>query len=212
MAGECAADKETIMTTLLSAPERVGDGSSDDRGALGVFMVLVFAAIALVVVSIVLLIGMSIAGGFDGATGVDAEEFDFAESGEQTYQVENNPTLDDIAAVADTVAVRENGEELDRGDEYTWDTDTGEVTILAADDTATYEIDYSYFDGSYAEERASTVQSTGDSFELFGTSVLVIPAAATLAVLIGGLVGAISMRNGMPGMNGNGNGGPPRRR
>ena len=109
----------------------------DNRGQLGVFMVLVLAAIALVVVSIVLLFGIDIAGSF-----------------------------------ADPMLSDEN---------------------------------HTYYD-----EADSTVDSTGDAFSLFGTSVLVIPAAAVLAVLIGGLVGAISMRGNLPGMNG-GNGGGRRR-
>jgi len=105
-----------------------------ERGQLGVFMVLIMGAIALVVVSIVLLFGMDIAGSF--ADGID-----------QT--------------------------------------------------------------GTYGDAASATTNSTGDAFELFGTSVLVIPAAAVLAVLIGGLVGAISMRGSMPGMGG---GGPRRPR
>ncbi len=117
---------------------REGDGRDRDRGTLGVFMVLVLGAIALVVVSIVLLFGIDIAGSF-------AE-----------------PMLDNE-------------------------------------------------DHQYYEAADATTDSTGDAFELFGTSVLVIPAAAVLAVLIGGLVGAISMRSSMPGMNGGG-GGRMRRR
>jgi len=105
---------------------RRGDG---DRGQLGVFMVLIMGAIALVVVSIVLLFGMDIAGSF--AEGID---------------------------------------------------DTG----------------------TYGDAATSTEQSTGDAFELFGTSVLVIPAAAVLAVLIGGMVGAISGGGNLPGMGGGG--------
>ena len=101
----------------------------DDRGQLGVFMVLVMGAIALVVVSIVLLFGMDIAGSF--ADGIDST-------------------------------------------------------------------------GTYGDAADTTTNSTGDAFELFGTSVLVIPAAAVLAVLIGGLVGAISMQGSMPGMGGGG--------
>ena len=101
----------------------------DDRGQLGVFMVLVLGAIALVVVSIVLLFGMDIAGSF--ADGISA-------------------------------------------------------------------------DGPYSDAADDTTASTGDAFELFGTSVLVIPAAAVLAVLIGGLVGAISLGGGLPGTGGNG--------
>jgi len=57
-------------------------------------------------------------------------------------------------------------------------------------------------DGAYADSANSTTNSTADAFELFGTSVLVIPAAAVLAVLIGGMVGAISMRGSLPGMGG----------
>jgi len=100
-----------------------------DRGQLGIFMVLVFGAVALVVVSIVLLFGMDIAGEFADGINVD----------------------NDYSAAAD-----------------------------------------------------STVNSTGNAFELFGTSVLVIPAAAVLAVLIGGLIGAVTMvgGGGLPGMGG----------
>lgn len=94
---------------------------------LGIFMVLVFGAVALVVVSIVLLFGMDIAGEF--ADGIEV----------------NN---------------------------------------------------------AYSDEANSTVNSTGNAFQLFGTSVLVIPAAAVLAVLIGGLIGAVTMVGGgvLPGM------------
>ncbi len=109
-----------------------------ERGQLGVFMVLIMGAIALVVVSIVLLFGMDIAGSF-------AE-----------------PMLEDENA-------------------------------------------------TYYDVADATTTSTGDAFELFGTSVLVIPASAVLAVLIGGLVGAIGMRGRLPGMGGNG-GGRQRRR
>jgi len=112
-------------------PNLIGGDNGRERGQLGVFMVLVMGAIALVVVSIVLLFGIDIAGSFA------------------------QPMIDDPNA-------------------------------------------------TYHSEADSTVNSTGDAFELFGTSVLVVPAAAVLAVLIGGLVGAISMRGSMPGMGGNG--------
>jgi len=94
---------------------------------LGIFMVLVFGAVALVVVSIVLLFGMDIAGEF-----------------------------------ADGINV----------------------------------------DNDYSDAANNTVNSTGNAFSLFGTSVLVIPAAAVLAVLIGGLIGAVTMVGGgnLPGM------------
>jgi len=99
------------------------------KGELGIFMVLVFGAVALVVVSIVLLFGADIAGEF--ADGIDV-------------------------------------------------------------------------DNDYSDAANETVNATGDAFELFGTSVLVIPAAAVLAVLIGGLIGAVTMVGGgaLPGMGG----------
>jgi len=109
--------------------DRLTPNGDDERGQLGVFMVLVMGAIALVVVSIVLLFGMDIAGSF--ADGIDST-------------------------------------------------------------------------GTYSTAADDTVNSTGDAFSLFGTSVLVIPAAAVLAVLIGGLVGAISMGGSLPGMGGGG--------
>lgn len=102
------------------------DRPRDNRGAMGIFMVLIYGTIALVVVSIVLFFGMDIAGSF-------AE-----------------PMTDDT-------------------------------------------------DHVFNEEADETVDSTGDAFDLFGVSLLVIPAAAVLAVLIGGLVGAISMNGGLPG-------------
>lgn len=102
---------------------------ADDRGQLGVFMVLVMGAIALVIVSIVLLFGMDIAGSFADGIGTN---------------------------------------------------------------------------GTYSDAANATTDSTGDAFELFGTSVLVIPAAAVLAVLIGGMVGAISGGGGLPGFGNNG--------
>jgi len=101
-----------------------------DRGQLGIFMVLVFGAVALVVTSIVLLFGMDIAGEF-----------------------------------ADGINV----------------------------------------DNDYSDAANDTVNSTGNAFQLFGTSVLVIPAAAVLAVLIGGLIGAVTMVGGggaLPGAGG----------
>ena len=122
---------------MLSKLRNLGPHTrGEDRGQLGVFMVLIMGAIALVVVSIVLLFGMDIAGSF--ADGIDSE-------------------------------------------------------------------------GLYGDAADATTESTGDAFELFGTSVLVIPAAAVLAVLIGGLVGAIAGGGNLPGMNGGMNGGMRRR-
>jgi len=118
-----------MLDMLRSGDDSSGRLGPGNRGQLGVFMVLIMGAIALVVVSIVLLFGMDIAGSF--ADGIDNT-------------------------------------------------------------------------GTYGDAANATTNSTGDAFELFGTSVLVIPAAAVLAVLIGGLVGAISMRGSMPGMGGGG--------
>ena len=116
---------------LRNAAERLNNfgPSMGDRGQLGIFMVLVFGAVALVVVSIVLLFGMDIAGEFADGINVDNE---------------------------------------------------------------------------YSDAANDTVNSTGNAFQLFGTSVLVIPAAAVLAVLIVGLIGAVTMVGGgaLPGMGG----------
>lgn len=128
-----------MLSKLRSGRSKNDDAPPDNRGqSLGIFMVLVLGAIALVVVSIVLLFGMDIAGQFADGMVTDADHV-------------------------------------------------------------------------YSEEANSTVDSTGNAFSLFGTSVLVIPAAAVLAVLIGGLVGAIGMGGRLPGTN-NGGGGRIRRR
>ena len=103
---------------------RLPSSRGSDRGQLGVFMVLVMGAIALVVVSIVLLFGIDIASSF-------AEPM------------------------------------------------TGDESHI------------------YHDQAQTATNSTGDAFELFGTSVLVIPAASVLAVLIGGLVGAIAGGGGL---------------
>lgn len=119
----------------LSTQEWLG---MDQRGMpsakqLGIFMVLVFGSVALVVVTITLLFGMQIAGEF--AAGIDV-------------------------------------------------------------------------DNEYSDQANQTVNSTGSAFNLFAVSVLVIPATAVLAVLIGGLIGAVAMTGvGAPGMNGGGMGG-----
>lgn len=124
--GKLAADGTQDYISELTGLEPVGTPSAYQ---LGIFMVLVFGAVALVVVSIVLLFGMDIAGEF--AEGIEV-------------------------------------------------------------------------DNAYSDEANSTVNSTGNAFQLFGTSVLVIPAAAVLAVLIGGLIGAVTMVGGgaLPGMGG----------
>jgi hypothetical protein len=63
-------------------------------------------------------------------------------------------------------------------------------------------------DNEYSDEANQTVNSTGSAFNLFAVSVLVIPATAVLAVLIGGLIGAVAMTGvGAPGMNGGSMGG-----
>lgn len=124
-------DKGEAMRERLQAMNSAGPSFNANGNELGVFMVLVFGAVALVVVSIVLLFGMQISGEF--ADGIDVQN-------------------------------------------------------------------------DYSDEANETVNSTGSAFQLFGTSVLVIPAAAVLAVLIGGLIGAVTMVGGgaLPGMGGGG--------
>ena len=124
-------EKGEAMRERLQAMNSAGPSVNANGNELGVFMVLVFGAVALVVVSIVLLFGMQISGEF--ADGIDVTN-------------------------------------------------------------------------DYSDEANETVNSTGSAFQLFGTSVLVIPAAAVLAVLIGGLIGAVTMVGGgaLPGMGGGG--------
>ncbi|MFW5950253.1 MAG: hypothetical protein ACOCR6_02760 [archaeon] len=197
----------------MLVPKRLFDELRDaangesDRGQLGVFMVLVMGAIALVVVSIVLLLGLQIAGEFtlDGTAVTEAESFSPDSTGEYVYEVNRTPADDDVLRLGDNVTVTEDGTELTAGDDYEWDPDTGELTILNASDTATYDVDYTVYESEFANAATSTEDSTGEAFELFGTSILVVPAAAVLAVLIGGLVGAVSMRGRLPGLNGDSN-------
>lgn len=124
---EIVAGTQESMFDLAGVDARVRTPTAQQ---LGIFMVLVFGAVALVVVSIVLLFGMDIAGEFADGINVDNE---------------------------------------------------------------------------YSDAANDTVNSTGNAFQLFGTSVLVIPAAAVLAVLIGGLIGAVTMVGGggaLPGTRG----------
>lgn len=75
------------------------------------------------------------------------------------------------------------------------------ITLLFGMDIAGEFADGIDVDNDYSDEANSTVNSTGQAFELFGTSVLVIPAAAVLTVLIGGMVGAVASVQGgnLPG-------------
>ena len=116
------------LQDLISDHSGLEPKGMPDAKQLGIFMVLVFGAVALVVVTITLLFGMQIAGEF--ADGIDV-------------------------------------------------------------------------DNDYSDQANQTVNSTGSAFNLFAVSVLVIPATAVLAVLIGGLIGAVAMSGvGAPGMNG----------
>jgi ABC-type Fe3+ transport system permease subunit len=83
------------------------------------------------------------------------------------------------------------------------------IVLLFGMDIAGEFADGIEVDNDYSEEANDTVNSTGNAFQLFGTSVLVIPAAAVLAVLIGGLIGAVTMVGGgaLPGMGGGMRGG-----
>lgn len=191
------------------------DAAEGDRGQLGIFMVLVLGAVALVVVSITLMLGMQIAGGF-GVTGdsfsVDGEEFTQDEAAPFEYQVDRHPGTDDVLELDDSVTVVNETDSSELSDsEYTWFADNGTVRVEDGTTTTgdTYSISYSGQEHEYASSAQSTEGSTGSAFSLFGTSVLVIPASAVLAVLIGGLVGAIGMRGQMPGLN---NGGGRNRR
>lgn len=116
---------QSFMTDVTGIDAEYGMPSAKQ---LGIFMVLVFGAVALVVVTITLLFGMQIAGEF--AAGIDVTN-------------------------------------------------------------------------EYSDQANQTVNSTGSAFNLFAVSVLVIPATAVLAVLIGGLIGAVAMTGvGAPGMGG----------
>jgi hypothetical protein len=188
-----------------------------DRGQLGVFMVLVLGAVALVVVSIVLLFGMQIAGGFDvqgDAFSVSNESFTQGSAAPFTYVVDRAPQSDDDVVTLDgsVTVVNETSDSTLADADYQWYPSNGTVEVddgtLETGDT--YTIDYSGDEHAYAGSADQTTQSTGDAFSLFGTSVLVVPASAVLAVLIGGLVGAMSMRSNLPGMGGS-NGGQRRR-
>ena len=178
--------------------------ANGERGQLGVFMVLVLGAVALVVVSIVLLFGMQIAGSFADGVGDEfttTETFD-DQAAPLEYTVNNtgdDDTLDDTVTVFNETSDTELNASAG---EYNWDPGTGtvEITDGSLDDGSTYNITYSGDESAYAGAAGETESSTGDAFELFGTSVLVIPAAAVLAVLIGGMVGAIAGGGGLPGM------------
>lgn len=185
--------------------ERLVDGARD-RGQLGVFMVLILGAVALVVVSITLLFGMSIAGEFaiDGSSFEETESFTADTAGEYVYEVDRAGD-DTVVEFDENVTVyNETGDEEIADDDYSWDAESGELTLDDATEDDDYNVTYSGSESEYASASESTTDSTGDSFELFGTSVLVIPAAAVLAVLIGGLVGAIRMRGSLPGLGGGG--------
>lgn len=142
-AGMAKSELLLLVMAMGSVAQTVGKGTQEKLGIenpqmpnakqLGIFMVLVFGAVALVVVTITLLFGMQIAGEF--AAGIDV-------------------------------------------------------------------------DNEYSDQANQTVNSTGSAFNLFAVSVLVIPATAVLAVLIGGLIGAVAMTGvGAPGMGGAANGG-----
>lgn len=137
-AGLAKTELLMLVMAMGTVAQQVGNGTQNWLGIddpsmpnakqLGIFMVLVFGAVALVVVTITLLFGMQIAGEF--AAGIDV-------------------------------------------------------------------------DNEYSDQANQTVNSTGSAFNLFAVSVLVIPATAVLAVLIGGLIGAVAMTGvGAPGMGG----------
>lgn len=180
--------------------------NADDRGQLGIFMVLVLGAVALVVVSIVLLFGMQIGGSFADGVGDSfsaTEDFTTSSASPVEYTVNRTTADDDVVRLDGTVTVynETSGTELTDGTDYEWFPDNGTLSIQDGSSavTRTYNVTYSGDESEYGSATRSTTDSTGDAFELFGTSVLVIPAAAVLAVLIGGMVGAISGRANLPG-------------
>jgi len=186
------------------------EAANGERGQLGVFMVLVMGAVALVVVSIVLLFGLSIAGSFADGVGnsFSATETFEDQTAPFEYTVNRTPSDSDVIELDENVTVRNvtASTTLTDGTDYNWYPSNGtvEITDGSPDNGATYEISYSGRESTYGGATTATTDSTGDAFELFGTSVLVIPAAAVLAVLIGGMVGAIAGGGNLPGMGGGG--------
>lgn len=99
-----------------------------------------------------------------------------------------------------------NGHELSEGTDYEIDTGAGTITALDGgkiDGAPVVWIDYRY---QPLNRVGKVVDALRPAYQLLGTSVIVIPAAAILAVLIGGLIGAISLAgsvsfDGLPGFN-----------
>lgn len=99
-----------------------------------------------------------------------------------------------------------DGHELTEGTDYEIDTSAGTITALDGgkiDGAPVVWIDYRYQPLNPVGKVSEAIQP---AFQLLGTSVIVIPAAAILAVLVGGLIGAITLvggvsLEGMPGFN-----------
>jgi len=89
-----------------------------------------------------------------------------------------------------------SGTTLDEGTDYEIDVGAGTITALAdgrIDGAPVVFIDYRYAPRDAVGDLGQTL---GDSFGLLGTSVIVLPAIATLAVLVGGLVLGMRSRVG----------------
>ena len=96
------------------------------------------------------------------------------------------------------------GHELTDGVDYTLNQDSGTITALDGgriDGAPVVWVTYRY---EGLNDVGVVARNMNGAFELFGTSVLVIPATAVLATLIGGLVGAISVLGSRGGRNGGG--------
>lgn len=91
------------------------------------------------------------------------------------------------------------GHELTDGADYTLNQHSGTITALDGgkiDGAPVVWVTYRY---EGLNDVGVVARNIGRSFELFGESVIVIPAAALLATLIGGLVGAITLAGGRGG-------------
>lgn len=94
------------------------------------------------------------------------------------------------------------GNELTEGVDYTLNTDGGTITALAngrIDGAPVVWIDYEYLDG--VSNNGRTIL---DAFNLFSNSILIIPAVATLVVLLGLVLGVMNLTSPtIPGSKGN---------
>lgn len=94
-----------------------------------------------------------------------------------------------------------DGHVLTEGTDYEIDLSDGTITALAGgriDGAPVVWIDYEF---KPSDRILDLVEPLGTAFGLLSTSTLVIPAAAILAVLIGGVIGSIAFARGRNGLN-----------